>query len=289
MVFLATRDLAIRYNTLKMNCYSILTITTLSLCAAQASAQTRELGAGGELLDGVAAVVDDGVVLKSELSMRVSVVQENMELAQAEAPPEQRRPLPPLSILEEQVLEQLATRHAGCDLHDELNQTVGLSLEEFRDESPRSFRMLKRIDKAAAAARPVTSVALFCVGFGPVADAVAPAAMHTALHVASDVAGGTVVATLGESAVSQPIAQGVGRLQVWLHSLQQKFAVRRAGWLASQLEELVLGDLLTDLENAAETPTSDAFLGVESTVTSLAAMLDQLAPPPSHTKTTETP
>ncbi|MEE3365796.1 MAG: GTPase domain-containing protein [Planctomycetota bacterium] len=189
----------------------------------------------------------------------------------------------------QQVLEQLATRHAGCDLHDELNQTVGLALEEFRAESPRSFRMLKRIDKAAAAARPVTSVALFCVGFGPVADAVAPAAMHTALHVAGDVAGGTVVATLGESAVSQPIAQGVGRLQVWLHSLQQKFAVHRASWLASQLEELVLGDLITDLENAAETPTSDAFLGVESTVTSLAAMLDQLAPSPSHTKTTETP
>ena len=189
----------------------------------------------------------------------------------------------------EEVLKRLASRHEGCDLHDELHQTVGLALEEFRAESPRSFRMLKRIDKAAAAARPVTSVALFCVGFGPVADAVAPAAMHTALHMAGDVAGGTVVATLGESAVSQPIAQGVSRLQVWLHSLQQKFAVRRAGWLASQLEELVLGDLINDLERAAETPTSNAFLGVESTVTSLAAMLGQLAPPPSHPKTTESP
>jgi peptidyl-prolyl cis-trans isomerase SurA len=145
VVFLATRDLAIRSNTLKINCYSILTITALSLCAAQASAQTRELGAGGALLDGVAAVVDDGVVLKSELSMRVSVVQENMALAQAEAPPEQRRPLPPLSILEEQVLEQLILRQIqlqraarfGIIVNDEmLNQTlsgvaqeIGLTLE----------------------------------------------------------------------------------------------------------------------------------------------------------------
>jgi len=143
--------------------------------------------------------------------------------------------------------------------------------------------MLRRIDKAAAAARPVTSVVLFCVGFGPVGDAVAPAAMHTALQLAGDVAGGTVVATLGESAVSQPIAQGVSRLQVWLHSLQQRFAVRRAGWLARHLEQLVVGDLIRDLEQAAATPHSDAFIGVESTATSLAAMLDKLAPPSRRT------
>lgn len=182
-----------------------------------------------------------------------------------------------------QVFEHLAAAHAECDLHDELNQTVAIALEEFRTESPRSFRMLKRIDKAAAAARPVTSVVLFCVGFGPVGDVVAPAAMNTALQVAGDVAGGTVVATLGESAVSQPIAQGVSRLQVWLHSLQQRFAVRRANWLATQLEQLVLGDLIRDLERAAGTPDSEAFLGIESTTSSLAAMLDGLAPPSRRT------
>jgi len=130
---------------LKTKYYPILTLTALSLIAAQVSAQTRELGAGGELLDGVAAVVDDGVVLKSELAMRVAVVQQNMELAQAEAPPEQRRPLPPLSILEEQVLEQLILRQIqlqraarfGIIVNDEmLNQTltavaqeIGLTLE----------------------------------------------------------------------------------------------------------------------------------------------------------------
>jgi hypothetical protein len=39
-----------------------------------ANAQDRELGAGGELLEGVAAVVDEGIVLKSELSERMSLV-----------------------------------------------------------------------------------------------------------------------------------------------------------------------------------------------------------------------
>ena len=41
---------------------------------SSALAQDRELGAGGELLEGVAAVVDNGVVLKSELTDRVGIV-----------------------------------------------------------------------------------------------------------------------------------------------------------------------------------------------------------------------
>jgi peptidyl-prolyl cis-trans isomerase SurA len=42
--------------------------------AANARSQTRELGSTGELLDGIAAVVDDGVVLKSELVERTQLV-----------------------------------------------------------------------------------------------------------------------------------------------------------------------------------------------------------------------
>ena len=61
-----------------------------------ASAQDRELGAGGELLEGVAAVVDEGLVLKSELAERLDLVLKNLEQQQAELPPEQRRPLPPV-------------------------------------------------------------------------------------------------------------------------------------------------------------------------------------------------
>ena len=67
------------------------------------------------------------------------------------------------------------------------------------------------------------------------------------------------------------------------HSLHQRFAVRRANWLATQLEQLVLGDLIRDLERAAGTPDSEAFLGIESTTSSLAAMLDGLAPPSRRT------
>jgi peptidyl-prolyl cis-trans isomerase SurA len=115
------------------------------LAPSQSWSQTRELGAAGELLDGVAAVVDNGIVLTSELETRVAVVLENMRLAQRDLPLEQQRPLPPLSILEEQVLEQLILQRIqlqraerfGIVVSDEmLNQAltsvaqdIGLTLE----------------------------------------------------------------------------------------------------------------------------------------------------------------
>jgi peptidyl-prolyl cis-trans isomerase SurA len=109
-------------------------------------AQDRELGAGGELLEGVAAVVDDGVVLRSELSQRLELVVENLRKQQEEQPPEQRRPLPPVSIIEQQVLDQLVLREiqlqrakrVGITVSDDLlnealarvAQGLGYTLEE---------------------------------------------------------------------------------------------------------------------------------------------------------------
>ena len=125
-----------------------------SLCAAaimlvptlSAHAQDRELGAGGLLLDGVAAIVDEGVVLKSELADRLDLVMKNLEKAQAEMPPEERRSLPPVSIIEQQVLDQLVLREiqlqragrAGITVSDDMlnealsrvAESLGYTLEE---------------------------------------------------------------------------------------------------------------------------------------------------------------
>ncbi len=111
-----------------------------------ASAQDRELGAGGELLEGVAAVVDEGVVLKSELAERLDLVMQNLQRQQAEHPPEQRRPLPPVSVIEQQVLDQLIlreiqlqrARRVGITVNDDLlnealsrvAQGLGYTIEE---------------------------------------------------------------------------------------------------------------------------------------------------------------
>ena len=89
-----------------------------------AGAQDRELGAGGELLEGVAAVVDEGVVLKSELTERLELVMQNLQRQQAEAPPEQRRPLPPVSVIEQQVLDQLILREIQLQRADRVGITV---------------------------------------------------------------------------------------------------------------------------------------------------------------------
>ena len=89
-----------------------------------ANAQDRELGAGGELLEGVAAVVDEGVVLKSELTERLDLVMQNLQRQQAEAPPEQRRPLPPVSVIEQQVLDQLILREIQLQRADRVGITV---------------------------------------------------------------------------------------------------------------------------------------------------------------------
>src|SRR5690606_1450811 len=103
------------------------------LAGSGASAQTRELGSSGVLLDGIAAVVDDGVVLKSELEQRVAFYVAAIRQQQAQLPPQQRSQLPPLSVLERQVLEQLIleevqvqrARRLGIQVSDQiLNQAL---------------------------------------------------------------------------------------------------------------------------------------------------------------------
>ena len=81
-----------------------------ALAGAAALAQDRDLGATGELLDGIAAVVDEGIVLKSELTQRVDMQVAAWRQELARQPADQRRALPPTSIVEQQVLEYLILR-----------------------------------------------------------------------------------------------------------------------------------------------------------------------------------
>jgi peptidyl-prolyl cis-trans isomerase SurA len=64
-----------------------------------AHAQTRELASKGQLLDRVAAVVNDGLVLQSELDEQVVVISERLR--------QQKLELPAPSVLRQQVLERL--------------------------------------------------------------------------------------------------------------------------------------------------------------------------------------
>ena len=103
----------------------LLTVTAPFLGSHQTFAQTRELGGTGELLDGVAALVDRGVVLRSELNQRVNLIIDALRAAQEEQPLEQRRPVAPLPVIEKQVLEQLILRQIQLQRAQRFGITVG--------------------------------------------------------------------------------------------------------------------------------------------------------------------
>lgn len=104
---------------------AIACLAALLLPASPAAAQTRELSDAGELLDGIAAIVNDGIVLKSELDLEVARIVERLRA--------QGTQLPPPQVLREQVLERLViqriqlqrAQRANIDVSDEtLNQAL---------------------------------------------------------------------------------------------------------------------------------------------------------------------
>jgi peptidyl-prolyl cis-trans isomerase SurA len=110
-----------------------------------AYAQTRELATRGELLDRVAAIVNDGVVLNSELDTQIATVSERLRAQKLE--------LPPQNILRQQVLERLVLQeiqlqhatHAGLKISDETLNTALL------DVAKRNNLTLSQLPQALAA------------------------------------------------------------------------------------------------------------------------------------------
>ena len=66
----------------------LLALVSALVLTSVAHSQTRELTTTGELLDRVAAVVNDGVVLQSELDEQVGAITERLQGQKQEMPPE---------------------------------------------------------------------------------------------------------------------------------------------------------------------------------------------------------
>jgi len=89
------------------------------LLLSPSHAQTRDIGVHGAMLDRIAAIVNDGLVLKSELDDQMSSVQKRLQ--------EQRVDLPSQSVLQQQVLDRLVlqeiqlqrAKHVGLTVTDE--------------------------------------------------------------------------------------------------------------------------------------------------------------------------
>jgi peptidyl-prolyl cis-trans isomerase SurA len=84
--------------------------------AGVAHSQTRELTTTGELLDRVAAVVNDGIVLQSELDEQVILITERLR--------GQKLDLPPENVLRQQVLERLVLQEIQMQRADRANLKV---------------------------------------------------------------------------------------------------------------------------------------------------------------------
>lgn len=72
------------------------------LAGYAATSRAAELSTTGVPLDGIAAVVNDGIVLRSELDQQVRVISDRLE--------QQGQQLPPRNILRQQVLERLVVQ-----------------------------------------------------------------------------------------------------------------------------------------------------------------------------------
>lgn len=119
----------------RLNAKSIIAALVLMLAATVAQAERQ-------LLDRVIAIVDDGVILKSELDARVTTIATRLS--------GQGTGLPPRQVLEERVLDQLVTENIQLQMADnmgmrisdnELNETLqhiarsnNMTLDEFESQ-----------------------------------------------------------------------------------------------------------------------------------------------------------
>ncbi|SVB98793.1 uncharacterized protein METZ01_LOCUS251647, partial [marine metagenome] len=92
-----------------------------------AVAQNLDLSDTGQLLDGIAAIVNDGVVLKSELAQQTALIRQRLIEENAQAPPP--------DLLAEQVLERLVIMQLQIQRADRLgievtDEALNLSLAD---------------------------------------------------------------------------------------------------------------------------------------------------------------
>ena len=108
--------------------YAGLAMACLAASAVPANAQLSD---SGDFLDGIAAVVNDGVVLKSELEQELAAVRANLRAQGLRSPP--------LNILQPQVLERLVLREIqlqraarmGIEISDEqVNRALGFVAQQ---------------------------------------------------------------------------------------------------------------------------------------------------------------
>ena len=112
---------------------------SLALLGATTSlAQDRELSSRGELIDGIAAVVNDGVVLKSELAEETRRIVQRLQAQGTKVPPE--RSLVP-QVLDRLIINRIQLQRCervGIQVSDEtLNNALANIAQRAQDQGRR--------------------------------------------------------------------------------------------------------------------------------------------------------
>lgn len=177
----------------------------------------------------------------------------------------------------EELISRIRAAHDQIDFTAEVRRLVNEQLQSFRLESESSYRLFRRLDSVAAAARPAVSVVLFLTGAGPLGHALAPAAADAAvqglLHVAGDAVGGTVVTAVGDKLLTDTASTSAGYLEARFRQLHATFAQQRTAWMARQLEEHLLQSLPRELAQGADVVRSPEFQQVRRLAEELEQML----------------
>ncbi|MDP8985240.1 MAG: peptidylprolyl isomerase [Pseudomonadota bacterium] len=96
----------------------VCTVLTVLAASAPLQAQTRDIGVHGEMLDRIAAVVNDGLVLKSELDAQMDAVTKRLQ--------EQKVEIPSQSVIRQQVLDRLILQ----EIETQRAKRVGLTISD---------------------------------------------------------------------------------------------------------------------------------------------------------------
>ena len=119
-------------------------LVALTLCGTL-HAQTRELSTSGQQLDRVVAIVNDGVVLQSQLEIQMELIRERLR--------DQKAQLPPTDVLRQQVLERLVLQ----EIQNQRAQRLGVRVsdeilnEALRDVAKRNGIPFEQMPMALAA------------------------------------------------------------------------------------------------------------------------------------------
>lgn len=122
-----------------------LLLVLTGLHCLEAPAQTRELATQGVLLDRIAAVVNDGIVLQSELDNQVAIVTQRLQ--------QQRTELPPQNVLRQQILERLVLQEIQLQRAERLGLKISDEIlnEALKEMAARNQLTLDQLPDALAA------------------------------------------------------------------------------------------------------------------------------------------